>query len=85
MAANGGNDSADAATVDTAETFLNSALAGSGPYILEKWEPSVETVLVRNENYWGDAPAIERGDLPQYPGGRHAEDSVGSRRHRRRL
>ncbi len=60
VAANGGDDSADAATVDTAETFLNSASAGSGPYILEKWEPSVETVLVRNENYWGDAPAIER-------------------------
>ncbi len=60
VAANGGDDSADAATKDTAETYLNSASAGSGPYVLEKWEPSVETVLVRNENYWGDAPAIER-------------------------
>lgn len=60
VAANGGDDSADAATVDTAETYLNSTSAGSGPYVLEKWEPSVETVLVRNENYWGDAPAIER-------------------------
>lgn len=58
--ANGGTSAADAATTDTAEEWLNQNSAGSGPYVLEKWEPGVETVLVRNENYWGEAPAIER-------------------------
>lgn len=45
---------------DSAEQWLNANSAGSGPYILEKWEPQVETVLVRNENYYGEAPALER-------------------------
>lgn len=58
--AQGGSDAADAATADTAEAWLNSNSAGSGPYILESWEPTVETVLVRNENYWGEKPAFER-------------------------
>jgi peptide/nickel transport system substrate-binding protein len=58
--AQGGTDAADADTADKAEAWLNSNSAGSGPYILQKWEPKVETVLVRNENYYGEAPAIER-------------------------
>ncbi|MBC7811752.1 MAG: hypothetical protein H7175_11425, partial [Burkholderiales bacterium] len=33
---------------------------GTGPYMLESWEPQVETVLVRNPNYWGDAPYFDR-------------------------
>lgn len=58
--AQGGVAGKDAASADTAEEWLNSNSAGSGPYVLENWEPGVETVLVRNENYWGEAPAIER-------------------------
>ena len=58
--ANGGTAGEDAATADTAEEWLNSNSAGSGPYVLESWEPTVETVLVRNENYWGEPPAIDR-------------------------
>ena len=58
--AQGGTAGEDAATADTAEEWLNSNSAGSGPYVLESWEPTVETVLVRNENYWGEAPAIDR-------------------------
>lgn len=45
---------------DTAEDFLNSVSAGSGPYILESWEPQVETVMIRNENYWGEQPYFDR-------------------------
>ncbi len=56
----GGTDAEDAATADTAEEWLNQNSAGSGPYVLESWEPGVETVLVRNENYWGEAPAMAR-------------------------
>jgi len=57
---NGGTDADDAAETDTAEDFLNGVSAGSGPYILESWEPQVETVLVRNENYWGEQPYFDR-------------------------
>ena len=57
---NGGTDAEGAATADTAEEFLNQNSAGSGPYVLESWEPGVETVLVRNENYWGDPAPIGR-------------------------
>lgn len=39
--------------------FRDKAM-GTGPYILEKWEPEQEIVLVANENYWGGAPSIKR-------------------------
>jgi len=58
--ANGDSAGEDAATADGAEEWLNQNSAGSGPYMLEKWEPGVETVLVRNPNYAGDAAPIER-------------------------
>ncbi|MEM7126510.1 MAG: ABC transporter substrate-binding protein [Chloroflexota bacterium] len=58
--ANGGTSGEDAAEADEAEEWLNSSSAGSGPYILESWEPGVETVLVRNENYWGEPAHTER-------------------------
>lgn len=58
--AQGGTDAADAATTDTAEEWLNDNSAGSGAYVLESWEPGVETVLVRNPNYWGEPAKIER-------------------------
>src|SRR5690606_3982083 len=38
VTANGGTDGADAATADTAETWLNNNSAGSGPYVLESWD-----------------------------------------------
>jgi peptide/nickel transport system substrate-binding protein len=58
--ANGGTDAADAAETDTADIFLNSTSAGTGPYVLESWMPQDEAVLVRNENYWGTAPYFDR-------------------------
>ncbi|MCB9461780.1 MAG: ABC transporter substrate-binding protein [Anaerolineaceae bacterium] len=57
---NGGTDAADAAETDAAEVYLNSTSAGTGPYMLESWEPQVETVLVKNPNYWGDEPYYDR-------------------------
>lgn len=33
---------------------------GSGPYVLESWEPSDKAVFRRNENYWGPPPKIEK-------------------------
>jgi len=35
-------------------------LRGSGPFILEEWKKNEQIVLVRNENYWGPKPAVER-------------------------
>lgn len=67
IAANGGTDAEDAATTDTAESFLNGTSAGSGPYVLESWEPQVQTVLARNENYWGDAPYFDRVIITNIP------------------
>ena len=58
--ANGGSAAEDAATSDTAEEWLNANSAGSGPYMLESWEPGVETVLVRNPNYAGETAHLER-------------------------
>jgi peptide/nickel transport system substrate-binding protein len=56
----GGTDAADADKTDKAEQWLNQHSEGSGPYMLETWEPKVQTVLVRNPKYWGTAPAVER-------------------------
>ncbi|MBZ0292308.1 MAG: ABC transporter substrate-binding protein [Anaerolineae bacterium] len=56
----GGTDADDAATTDDAEAFLNSASVGTGPYMLDLWDPQVRTEVVRNPNYWGDAPYFDR-------------------------
>ena len=58
--ANGGTDAMDAAETDQAGAYLDSMSAGSGPYILELWEPQIRTELVRNENYWGEQPYFDR-------------------------
>jgi peptide/nickel transport system substrate-binding protein len=67
IAANGGSDAADAATADAAEAYLNGTSAGTGPYILESWDPQVSTVLVRNPNYWGTAPHFDRVIITNIP------------------
>ncbi len=36
-----------------AHDFMKENPMGTGPYELKKWEENVETVLVKNENYWG--------------------------------
>ena len=53
---NGGYSTVGADTKDKAEAFLNSASAGSGPYILSKFSLTTEVVLVSNPKYWGPKP-----------------------------
>lgn len=45
---------------DMGSTWLNDHSAGSGPYVLNKWEREVQVVLDANPNYWGTAPKIKR-------------------------
>lgn len=54
---NGGTDAPGADADDTAEAFLNSTSAGSGPYILESFSTTTETVVARNPEYVGPTPA----------------------------
>lgn len=35
-------------------------LIGNGPFMLQKWQPGVEAVAVRNPNYWGPKPTLEK-------------------------
>ncbi len=58
--AQGGTAAEDAAQADTAEMWFDSNSAGTGPYMVASYEPTVQTVLVRNENYWGEAPYFDR-------------------------
>src|SRR5205814_3650265 len=38
----------------------NRAPVCTGPYKLDKWETGREIVLLRNENYWGEKPHLDR-------------------------
>ena len=33
---------------------------GTGPYKLASWEPGQSIVLERRDDYWGEAPAVEK-------------------------
>ncbi|MEL6406038.1 MAG: ABC transporter substrate-binding protein [Chloroflexota bacterium] len=63
----GGTNADDAAETDTAQEFFDQTSAGTGPYILESWTPQEETVLVRNPNYWGEAPFFDRVIIVNIP------------------
>ncbi|WP_273394762.1 ABC transporter substrate-binding protein [Thermophilibacter mediterraneus] len=41
--------------------------AGSGPYVLEEYAQGDHVSIVRNENYWGEAPSIDRVDFRVVP------------------
>jgi len=59
----GATDSPEAATKDTAQAFLDTTSAGSGPYVLERNDPGQEMVLVANDKYWGTKPDFKRVSL----------------------
>ena len=56
--AHGGTDQPGADKSDTAEAFLNSQSAGSGPYILKAFSTTSEVDLAANPNYWGTKPTF---------------------------
>ncbi len=53
---NGGSADAD----DAAESFLNGASAGSGPYVLESFDATSQIVLTANPEFEGEAPETSR-------------------------
>lgn len=40
-------------------TALNDEVVGSGPFVLREWNKGESLVLERNENYWGERPALD--------------------------
>ena len=57
---NGGTDAADAAEKDTAEAYLNTTSAGSGPYIMTSYTQDEEIVLEKNPSYWAESSNIDK-------------------------
>ncbi len=39
---------------------LQAVMNGTGPFELERWDEGIETVLVRNDNYWREPANFER-------------------------
>jgi peptide/nickel transport system substrate-binding protein len=54
--ADGGTDSAKAASADKAEAKLNAVSEGSGPYTLTSFSTTSQVTLTANPSYWGGAP-----------------------------
>nr|WP_246688601.1 MULTISPECIES: ABC transporter substrate-binding protein [unclassified Mesorhizobium] len=48
-----------APTADTSEAWFLAHSAGSGPFVLDGYEPNVELRLKRNEGYWGKPAALK--------------------------
>ena len=63
----GGTSATDADTADKATSWLDNNSAGSGPYVLKRWEPNAQIVLEANPNYWGEAPKFGRIILQHIP------------------
>jgi peptide/nickel transport system substrate-binding protein len=55
----GGTDASNAAKADTAESWLNSHSAGSGPYEISSWNVNGPVKLIANPNYWGPKPKYQ--------------------------
>jgi peptide/nickel transport system substrate-binding protein len=56
--AHGGTDAKDASKKDTAQTYLQTASAGSGAYTLTGGQQNQQYTLAVNPKYWGDAPGF---------------------------
>jgi len=66
MAHGSGGIASPAAVEEWGKDFVEHPV-GTGPYKLESFTPGVEVVLVRNEGYWGDRPALDKITIKQVP------------------
>lgn len=55
----GGSDQPGADKSDSAQSWLNTNSAGSGPYVVKSVNPKQEYVLARNPHYWGTPPTFD--------------------------
>ncbi|MEJ2459677.1 MAG: ABC transporter substrate-binding protein, partial [Novosphingobium sp.] len=58
---------------DFGNQWLKTNSAGSGPFSVVTWKANEAVVLERNDNYYGDAPALKRVIY------RHMKESAGQR------
>ncbi len=52
---------------DRGEAWLRDHSAGTGPYMLERWDPESRAVMVANPNYWGTKPKLSRVVIQHVP------------------
>ena len=52
---------------DRGEAWLRNHSAGTGPYMLDRWDPESRAVLVANPNYWGPKPRLSRVIIQHVP------------------
>jgi peptide/nickel transport system substrate-binding protein len=50
----------EAATDPVTDEILNRRPIGTGPFMFEEWQPGQSISIVRNPDYWGDEPWLER-------------------------
>jgi peptide/nickel transport system substrate-binding protein len=63
----GGDSSPDASTKDKASEWLNQNSAGTGPYMLTRWERNSQIELKQNSNYWRKPAGFERVVIQHIP------------------
>jgi peptide/nickel transport system substrate-binding protein len=56
----GGDASENAKDRDKAEPFLQAQSAGTGAFVMERYVPDQEIVLVKNPGHWRGAPRVDR-------------------------
>ena len=52
---------------DRGEAWLRNHSAGTGPYVLERWDTESRAVLAANANYWGAKPKVSRVVIQHVP------------------
>lgn len=60
LKAHGGSDAKDAAKADKAEAYLQTASAGTGPYVLSQAAQNQQYTLAANPKHWGDAAGFAK-------------------------
>jgi len=45
---------------DWARDWMTGNTAGTGPFVVAEWTRGMRTVLVRNDDYWGEMPVLEK-------------------------
>jgi peptide/nickel transport system substrate-binding protein len=67
LIARGGDAGPQANERDGAERFLNGQSAGTGAYILQRYVPDQEVVLIRNPDHWRGRARVDRIVLRHIP------------------